>query len=268
MKKITLQLLAIVLFFSCTKDSASLPSINISNLPKAYTRYFAINHKISYRVYKYDSNDNLAGISLRNNDTIGGSVYVDSGSYYFSVDQKANLPTGYTSVYRKPSNTQAQIETHALYFNSQKQVVKDSGLSVISGDNPNAPTKYYTYTANTVARTSWQHGSGGWNQFLIDSLFTSGGNVGHYAQYSNGGSGSNWVVSDQWWVGIYAPNTNPFYDQGLSYSFGGYLLLEGIEDFLSKNFANDAGFTFTTDSKGRIVSGTAADGSYVQITYQ
>src|SRR5664279_2054044 len=170
MKRVTFAILAIALFFSCTKDSASLPSINISNLPKAYTRYFAASHKIAYRVYKYDSNDNLAGISLRTNDTVGGMVNVDSGSYFFSVDQKANLPTGYTSVYRKSSNSQAQIETHALYFNSQKQVIKDSGLSVISGDNPNAPTRYYAYTDNTVARNSWQHGSGGWNQFLIDSL--------------------------------------------------------------------------------------------------
>jgi len=268
MKKMAFQLLAVALFFSCTKDSSSVPSINISNLPKAYTRYFASEHKISYRVYKYDSNDNLAGISLRTNDTIGGTVYVDSGSYYFSVDQVANLPTGYTSIYRKSSYTKAQIETHSLYFNSGKQVIKDSGLTVISGDNPNAPTKYYTYTSNTVARDSWQNGPGGWNRFLIDSLFTVSGNVMHYAQYSNGGSGNNWTVSDQWWIGVYSSNPNPFYDQGLSYSFGGYLLLEGIEDFLSKNFANDAGFTFTTDSKGRIVSGTAADGSYVQITYQ
>ncbi len=268
MKKITFQIFAITLFFSCTKDSASLPSINISNLPKAYTRYFASQHKISYRVYKYDSNDNLAGISLRTNDTVGGTVYVDSGSYYFNVDQKANLPTGYTSIYKKSSNTLAQIETHALYFNSQKKVVKDSGLTVISGDNPNAPTKYYVYTANSVARDSWQHNGGGWNRFLIDSLFIVSGNVVHYAQYSNGGSGNNWVVSGQWWVGFYSTNANPFYDKGLSYSFGGYLLLEGIEDFLSTNFANDAGFTFTTDSKGRILSGTAADGSYVQITYQ
>jgi hypothetical protein len=268
MKKITFLFLLCTLLFACSKDSTHPPSINISNLPKAYTRYFASNHLILYRVYKYDSNYNLAGISLRQNDTVGGLVYVDSGSYYFNVDQVANLPTGYTSIYRKSTYTQAQVETHALYFNSQKQVVKDSGLTVISGDNPNAATKYYYYTANTVARNSWMHSSGAWNMFLIDSLFMESGNVMHYAQYSNGGSGNSWVVSDQYWIGNYSSNANPFYDQGLSYSFGGYLLLEGIEDFLSKNLANDAGFTFTTDSKGRVVSGIAADGSYIQITYQ
>src|SRR5664279_2511548 len=137
MKRVTFAILAIALFFSCTKDSASLPSINISNLPKAYTRYFAASHKIAYRVYKYDSNDNLAGISLRTNDTVGGTVNVDSGSYYFNVNRTANLPTGYTSIYRKSTDTKAQVETHSLFFNSQKQVVKDSGLAVISGVNPN-----------------------------------------------------------------------------------------------------------------------------------
>jgi hypothetical protein len=268
MKRISLLLLVFILFFSCTKDSTSTPSINISNLPKAYIRYFANEHLISYRVYKYDSNDNLAGISLRQNDTVGGIVYVDSGSYFFNVDQVANLPTGYTSVYRKASMTQTQIEKHTLYFNSQKQVVKDSGITVISGANPNAPTKYYSYSTKTVARNSWIQSSAGWNMYLIDSLFTESGNVMHYAQYANGGSGNNWVVSGQYWIGNYSPYANPFYDQGLSYSFGGYLLLEGIEDFLSKNLANDTGFTFTTDSKGRVVSGTAADGSFIQITYQ
>jgi len=155
-----------------------------------------------------------------------------------------------------------------LFFNSQKQVVKDSGVAVISGDNPNPPTKYYTYTNSSVARDSWMHLAGGWNMYLIDSLFIVSSNVVHYAQYANGGSGNNWVVSNQWWVGIYSTYANPFYDKGLSYSFGGYLLLEGIEDFLSKNIANDTGFTFITDSKGRVVSGQAPDGSYIQITYQ
>ena len=184
------------------------------------------------------------------------------------MNQTANLPTGYTYVHRNSSNTQAQIETHQLFFNDKKQVIKDSGVSVISGDNPNAPTKYFFYTENTVARNSWIHSGSEWNMYLIDSLFTEGGNVKHYAQYSNGGSGNTWIVSNQYWVGIYSPNNNPFYDQGLSYSFGGFLLLEGISDFLSKILANDAGYTFTTDSKGRVVSGTAADGSYIQITYQ
>jgi hypothetical protein len=268
MKKSTLNFLAVILFFSCTKDSAKAPSIDIANLPKAYTRYYASDHKISYRVYKYDSNDNLAGISLRTNDTVNGTVNVDSGSYYFNVDQTANLPTGYISIYRKSTDSKAQVETHTLFFNSQKQVVKDSGVSVISGNNPNPPTKYYTYTGGSVARNSWMHSAGGWNIFLIDSLFIVGENVVHYAQYSNGGSGNNWVVSGQWWVGIYSTYANPFYDKGLSYSFGGYLLLEGVEDFLSKNIANDINFTFVTDSKGRVVSGAAPDGSYMQVTYQ
>jgi len=269
MKLFVFLTLIVTLGYACNKSSSSPnpPSINISNLPKTFTRYSAQNHLIAYRTYKYDSNSNLAGISMRQDDSVGGNVYVDSGSYYFNVDQVANLPTGYTSVYRKSSNTQAQIETHALYFNSQKQVVKDSGLTVISGDSPYVATKYYTYTNNTVARDSWSHASGGWNMFLIDSLFTESGNVMHYAQYANGGSGNNWVVSNQYWIGNYSSFANPYYDQGLSYSFGGYLLLEGIDDFLSKNIADDAGFTFATDSKGRVVSGTAADGSYIQVTY-
>jgi hypothetical protein len=268
MKKCTSLVLVINLFFSCTKNSTNPPSINIANLPKAYTQYFASKHEIIYRVYQYDSNFNLAAISLRTNDTVGGNLLVDSGSYYFTVNQAANLPTGYTSIYKKSSDAQAQIETHTLFFNSQKQVIKDSGVTVISGSNPNPPTKYYFYTSNTVARNSWMHSSAGWNMFLIDSLFTSSGNVVHYAQYSNGGSGNNWVVSGQYWVGIYSPDANPFYDKGLAYSFGGYLLLENIQDFLSINIANDTGFTFTKDSKGRVVSGLAADGSYIQVTYQ
>ena len=137
MKKITPYVLVTLFLFSCTKDSVTTPSIDIANLPKSYTRYYASDHKIKYEVYKYDSNSNLAGISIRTNDTIGGIVYVDSGSYFFNVDQQANLPTGYTSIYRKSSDSKAQVETHTLFFNSDKRVVKDSGVSVISGNNPN-----------------------------------------------------------------------------------------------------------------------------------
>jgi hypothetical protein len=268
MKKITPFLLVLLVLFSCKKDSTNPPSIDISGLPKDYTRYDAVNHQIFFRVYKYDSFKNLAGIYVRQNDTAGGTVYVDSGSYYFNVNQTANLPTGYTSVYRKSTYSQAQIETHALYFNSQKQVIKDSGLSVISGDNPNAPTKNYVYTDNTVSRESFSHAGGGWNKFLIDTLYLVSGDVRHYAQYSNGGSGNSWTVSDQYWVGVYSSYANPFYNSGLSYSFGGFLLMERIEDFLSKDLANDPGYTFLLDGKGRVVSGTAANGSYIQITYQ
>ncbi len=268
MKKIILLILITTALFSCSKDSTGPPSIDIANLPKEFTLYNAQDHFILFRIYKYDSNKNLAGIFFRQNDTITGSVYVDSGSYYFNVDQSANLPTGYTYVHRNASNTQAQIETHKLYFDDQKRVVKDSGAAVISGDIPNAPTKYFFYTDNTVARNSWIHSGSAWNMYLIDSLFTEGGNVKHYAQYGNGGSGNTWNITNQYWVGVYSDYNNPFYDKGLSYSFGGFLLLEGISDFLSKNLANDAGYTFTTDSKGRVISGTRADGSYILITYQ
>jgi hypothetical protein len=104
--------------------------------------------------------------------------------------------------------------------------------------------------------------------FLIDSLLPTPTVSCIMHTLLNGGSGNNWVVSGQWWVGVYATNANPFYDKGLSYSFGGFLLLEGIEDFLSKNIANDVGFTFMTDSKGRVVSALAPDGSYMQVVYQ
>jgi hypothetical protein len=269
MKKITPFLLLFTILYACKKDSTSKPpSIDISNLPKEYTRYDAVNHVIYFRIYKYDSNKNLAGIYVRENDTLGGNVYVDSGSYYFNVDQTINLPTGYTSVYRKAADSKPQIETHKLYFNDKKQVIKDSGIQVISGDNPDVPTKYYSYNSNTQARESFSHAGGGWNKFQIDSLFTVSGDVRHFAQYQNGGSGNDWVVSDQSWVGFYSDYANPFYNSGLSYSFGGFLYLEGIEDFLSLHLANDPGYTFVTDSKGRVVSGAATNGSYIQIIYQ
>jgi hypothetical protein len=270
MKKACLLILYISILYSCNKNSSSPNTIpiNISGLPKAYTRYYAETHIISYHIFKYDSNNNLAGISLLQYDTAGGIVFVDSGSYYFSVDPVADLPTGYTSVYLQHSKTQAQIETHALYFNNQKQVIKDSGVSVLSGDNQNAATKYYTYSANTFVSNWYSHATPGWNKFLIDSVITSNGNVASGIQYDNNGSGNNWVVSSQYTETDYSTYPNPFFDQGLSYSFGAFLLMEGINDFLSKNLANDSGFVWTTDTKGRVITGLAPDGSYVQYTYQ
>ncbi len=270
MKKAAFLILIIAMVYSCKKDSSSpnTPAINISGLPKNYTFYDAQDHTISFDTYKYDSNNNLAGVSVRQTDTAGGIIFVDSGSYFFNVDQAADLPTGYTSIYRKHSDSKAQVETHTLFFNSQKQVIKDSGVTVISGNNPNAATKYYTYTGNTIISKWWANSAQGWNAYLIDSVNISNGNVSSFYQYNNGGSGNNWVLASQYTETNYSNYKNPFYDPGLSYSFGAFLLLEGINDFLSKSLVNVDGFTWVTDNQGRVVSGMAADGSYVQFTYQ
>jgi hypothetical protein len=74
------------------------------------------------------------------------------------------------------------------------------------------------------------------------------------------------------WTLNYSTYANPFYIHAISSGMGGFLITSGIEDFISPKICNydsdtKESMTFTTDSKGRIISGTAQDGGFLRIIY-
>jgi hypothetical protein len=253
-KKYLSRILILTLFYACTKSGDPVkPPLVI--LPTASTYYYANNHLISYRNFSFDSSQHLVSVYLRQNDTIDvstGLFLVDSGTYYFNLNPSTNLPDGYYSVYKKSyTGAQTNIETHLMYYNSQNQLIKDSGLLNLAGQNPNPPTSYFTYSGNTIICNSYLGGS----PFLTDTLIMSNGNLIYFHK-------ETFVYTP-----TYSTAANPFYTPELSNSLGAFLMIEGIGEFISKNLPDDNGFTWVTGNNGMISSGSSPNGDYVQFTY-
>jgi hypothetical protein len=224
-----------------------------------------VNHLISYRNFGFDSSQHLVSIYLRQNDTVdvaAGYFEVDSGTYIFDLDPVMNLPRGYRFDYKKGyTGAQSYVETHLMYYNSQNQLIKDSGLLNLPGQNSNPVTKYYTYSGTTMFCNSFLTGA----PFFKDTIMTSSGNFIYFStNYSDGNGG--WTNQFRSTV-TYSSAQNPLYSTDLSNSLGAFLLVEGIDDFISKNLTNNDGFSWVTGSNGKITSGSAPNGNYTTYSY-
>lgn len=265
MKMISAFFLALTLFYACSKSNNSDPSRpDVTGFPTASSLYDATNHILELRTYLYDSSQNLAGIFFRQNDTTNvgaGTFTVDSGSYRFDVDPATNLPSGYLLDYRKGSvGGQTVIESHLLHYNSQHQLIKDSGLLAVPGQNPNPPTKYYLPAGNTIVCNTFRNGSAS----QTDTLISANGNLVYAASYLSNGSGWTKTFSSSY---TYSKAASPFYNHGLSNSLGAFLMVEGIGDFLSINLTNNNGFTWVVGGNQKVASGSTPNGDYASFTY-
>ena len=276
MKKIFSLLSIVVLFAACSKSNSNPPPDNTvppetldsaSGLPIAYYRYYPSHHAVRVRRYGYDSNKNLVYIYIQENDTTGNQYdYVDSGSYYFTINSSTNLPTGYHEEYYKDYSMNTSSEDHVLYFNDQKQLIKDSLSKAI---NSQASMDTYAYIDQTIVRTSYYFYQNAFNVAYTDSMYLVNGNMSRKVSYDYN-PGYPLLYND--WTLNYSTYANPFYIHAISSGMGGLLITEGIEDFISPKMAiydsdTKESMTFVTDSKGRIISGTAPDGGFLKIIY-
>ena len=265
MKRISVFFLALTFLYACSKsNNAGSSRPDVTGFPTASSLYDAANHILNLRTYLYDSSQNLAGVFFRENDTtnVGAGIFtVDSGSYRFHVDPATNLPSGYLLDYRKGSvGGQTVVESHLLYYNPQHQLIKDSGLLAVSGQNPNPPTKYYLPAGNTIVCNTFRNGSASQK----DTLISANGNLVYAASYLSNGSGWTKAFSISY---TYSTAAGPFYNQGLSNSLGAFLMEEGIGDFLSKNLTNNNGFAWVVGGNGKVASGSTPNGDYASFTY-
>jgi hypothetical protein len=65
----------------------------------------------------------------------------------------------------------------------------------------------------------------------------------------------------------YSSAGNPLYSTDLSNSLGAFLLVEGIDDFISKNLMNNNGYSWVNGSNGQVISGSAPNGDYTTYSY-
>ena len=276
MKKIISFLSVIVLFAACSKSNSNPPANNtippevldsVSSLPVAYYRYYPSNHEVHVRRYGYDSNNNLVYIFRQENDTTGNLYhYVDSGSYYFTINPSTNIPAGYREEYYEDYFMTSKSEDHVLYFNDQKQLIRDSLSSAIASQ---ASMDTYTYTDQTIVRTTYYYYQNAFKVAYVDSMYLVNGNMSRKVRYDYDPGYP--ILYDDWNLN-YSTNANPFYIHAISSGMGGFLITRGIEDFISPKMGNydsdtKVSMTFVTDSKGRIISGTAPDGGFLKIIY-
>jgi hypothetical protein len=122
-----------LILLSCSKSSSpNNPPTPTSNLVTSLIAFNPVNHSKSTEKFKYDSSKNLVIFNVRSDDTSQGVVYLDSGSWYFTIDPISNLPVSYTTVFKKSDYTANDVQVHNLYYDNQKRVILDS---LISGTN-------------------------------------------------------------------------------------------------------------------------------------
>jgi hypothetical protein len=266
MKRIFTFLPVIFLLISCSKSTSTPnPAPNNSSRITSSYRYYPDGQSANTRIYTYDSNNNLVKIYMREQDTAGNIFkFIDSGSMYFTIDPSTHLPTSYYSDWFESDPGDGDQSYHTLYYNSQNQVIKDS---IISSVNNVKTTVRFFYAPQVVVMQSGTDPKTG-NAMLLDSMYLSGNNlIRKISYYWDNSLTFAYQLSDDWKM-IPTNYTNPFYDPVLSPSIGAFLLCTGVDEFISQNLTNDDGFTYTTDAKGRVISGSAADGGFVKFTYQ
>ena len=67
-------------------------------------QYNPANHVKGTEKFSDDSVNNLIVINARSDDTSPGIIYLDSGSFYFTIDSATNLPVSYTLVFKKSNS--------------------------------------------------------------------------------------------------------------------------------------------------------------------
>jgi hypothetical protein len=266
MKRAVTFLPVLCLLISCSKNSATpdpAPS-TASRITSSY-RYYPDGQSANTRIYTYDSNNNLIKIYMREQDTAGNPYkFIDSGSMYFAIDPSTHLPASYYSDWFDSDFGNGRQTNHILYYNNQHQLIKDS---LLASNNNAADHDLFFYASQLIIWQSATNQHSG-NAQLLDSMFLSNNNlIRKLSYYWDDDLTYAYKLSDDWKV-VPTNYTNPFYDPVLSPSIGAFLLCAGVDEFISQNLTNDDGFTYTTDAKGRVISGTGPDGGIVKFTYQ
>jgi hypothetical protein len=271
MKKAIIIIGIISLLFSCKKSSTSTDNIP-ANLVTSVTRTNPTDHYVEKDTLLYDVNQNLVQLSYIEYDSAPGSVYLDTGSYYFTINPATNLPTSYTYNYFEGGYADSAFtETDNLFFDNQGRLIDDTLLSEGTAAFDSTAT-YYTYSANTIVVTQYGVGvyspnqASDWGYDYTDSLLLDNGNLVHQASYTL--SNGTWYPDDLTNVNSYSTYPNPLYNQRLSLSLGAFFLDQYEFDCLSKDLPADGIVKWITDANGRVVSAIGTDGSTTTYTYK
>lgn len=252
--------------FSCKKNTSS-PANASEVAATSYTYYSPANHYLATDTLTYNANQDLVKISHYDYDSSGGaaSVYIDTGSYTFTVNPSTGLPTSYTMLWYKSALGVSENEIHNLFYDNQDRLIKDTLVSNLVSANDAHIVAYYSYSGGNIVGNSYSQSSPDSISYT-DTITLNNGNVIRQAAYT-GDLSSNFQVEYNT-VNSYSSYTNPIYNSSLALNIGVLLLDGNLFDALSKQLPADGMAKWTTDAKGRVVTVVGNDGSIYSYTYR
>jgi hypothetical protein len=267
MKSIIYTFTVLLFLIGCSKNSTPKTNppalVDSVSLVTRYSVLTNVNNSMTADTLLYDQNNNIKSITHQYINNLGPDQTLDSGTYYFTMNATNTHPSSYKLIYRKYYQTDAVIENHILSYDDSNRVMLDSTISTTSTEE-NIEGIHYAYFPDAVVLHIYQEG-----QFdLLDSILSSAGNFNYFSESYPDENG--WSKNFSYTREVLTNYNNPFYTNGLSKSQGAFFIFENNMDFLSKNLTTIEGFFYTwkTDTKGRVLNGTAPDGSFVKFTYQ
>ena len=260
--------------FGCTKSGYSNdpqpdpgPAISLKDsVASSFRSYDPGGNLIHFDTLRFDTLHLMASITSETITGSGTSQWVDSGTFYFTCDPVSKLPVSYKLIFRKYFYATDMVEEHTLTYDNQNRVVLDSMISN-SFDGYGPTGTHFIYGENALVQHVYRQSEDDYTE--LDSFLLVNNNLNAYSQ--NAFDGTNWYNSYRVQKTAYPGNTNPFYNAGIVSTIGGFLTFATSLDFISKDItifqANDHQFTWTKDTKGRLLSGLGADGSKIVYTY-
>lgn len=264
MRKLTLYLTALLLFFtySCKKSNSSSSS-NSNSWLSSVTNYSAQESIVDS--FSYDSSHRLASFMQFEFDSSGGYPISANWSAIFSLPAGSSAaPTSYTN------NLTGTTELHLLTYDAQGRILKDSSTGssgwVIYFGYPNGNIAINAYYDGTVANS------------ILDTLFMSNGNIASMHGYGPNNAGTADSLEGAIKYG-FSGIANPGYHSTLTSSIGPLIYIlqisgyGGIFDNISQKTLNSISgqsdglppgvtitYTLTTDSQGRLSQQSASYG--------
>jgi hypothetical protein len=275
MKKTILLLGTILGLFSCSKyqpagNNGSSGQQNNSSLVSSFALYSPLSKNLTKYTFAHDANGALIRLSYSSYDTTGGIATLDTGSYNFTIDPTTHLASSYTLIWSKP-NAGIASETHELFFDDQRRLIKDTLISGRTGQGDQTSV-YFNYSGNGIVCNGYTmnaydsaNRTYGWGVSGIDSITLTNGNIS--SQYEYAQSGSSWGMSYFYVVKNYSSYSNPLFSMDRSSGLGALLRNYNSLDCVSKSLPADGMANWTTDEKGRIVTGIGTDGSLTTYAY-
>jgi len=257
----------LTIFTSCQKDIVSSDNVPATS-PHLISIYDYDTDYLHVDSFSYNTSGYLIRAQTWTYDGVGAIKISDNSDFIFSFSGNSTVPSSYTLSFMTtgPNNP---IEKHALYYDIQNRIVKDSFLN---GAINSTVVTSYRYDSNLIISDEFVKTSTGLVNSITDTVFMSAsGNVTHFGFYN---LSSNYGGQHLY---TYSSNLNPCYDKTLAESLGPWLERVTDEDFISKNSYNTittddwfsplmtSSFSWTTDTKGRVIKGQQDGKTYHQI---
>lgn len=269
MKIITLLAGLCLLLFACKKNT-STPANHSGQASWQVASIYIYSPSVPSLIidtFVYDGNQNMIRVGCAEFDSLGGTAYIDSGSYYFTFNSGSHVPAAYQLLWSKqivlPGPPVLQNESHGLFYDKQDRLTGDTLL--INNDSANVPDAmtWYTYAGGSIVAAT---GNTPDSIDVTDSLvFNGAGNLIREADYV-GPLAYPWN-SSVYNVSAYSTYPNPLYNTTNALNIGVFLLNNGIVDGVSKDLPADNITKWNIDGSGRVLSTIASDGTITTYSY-